>query len=63
MADFINFEADIDGDNKETDEDDDEVSNMSDVDSENSLLIIRKSKQILAFVDILLMLRMILNKF
>ena len=38
MADFINFEADIEGDNVETGEDDDEVSNISDVDSENSFI-------------------------
>ena len=38
MADFINFEADIVGDNEETGKDDDEVSNISDVDSENSFI-------------------------
>ena len=38
MADFINFEADIEEDNVETGEDDDEVSNISDVDSENSFI-------------------------
>ena len=35
MADFINFEADIEGDNEEIGDEDDEVSNISDVDSEN----------------------------
>ena len=35
MADFINFEADIEGDDEEISEKDDEVSNISDVDSEN----------------------------
>ena len=38
MADFMNFEADIEGDDEEIDEEDDEVSNISDVDSENSLI-------------------------
>ena len=35
MADFINFEADIEGDDEQISEKDDEVSNISDVDSEN----------------------------
>ena len=38
MADFINFEADIEGDDEEIGEEDDEVSNISDVDSENSFI-------------------------
>ena len=38
MADFINFEADIEGDDEEIGEDNDEVSNISDVDSENSFI-------------------------
>ena len=33
MADFINFEADIEGDDEEIGEEDDEVSDISDVDS------------------------------
>ena len=36
MANFINFEADIEGDDEEIGEDNDQVSNISDVDSENS---------------------------
>ena len=35
MANFINFEADIEGDDEQISEKDDEVSNISDVDSEN----------------------------
>ena len=38
MADFINFEADIEGDDEEIGEEDDELSNISDVDSENSFI-------------------------
>ena len=38
MADFINFEADIEGDDEEIGEEDDEVSDISDVDSENSFI-------------------------
>ena len=38
MADFINFEADIEEDDEEIGEDNDEVSNISDVDSENSFI-------------------------
>ena len=38
MADFINFEADIEGDDEEIGEEDHEVSNISDVDSENSFI-------------------------
>ena len=38
MADFINFEADIKGDNEEIDEQDGKVSNISDVDCENSFI-------------------------
>ena len=38
MADFINFEADIEGDDEEIGEEDDEVSNISDVGSENSFI-------------------------
>ena len=38
MADFINFEADVEGDDEEIGEEDDEVSNISDVDSENSFI-------------------------
>ena len=38
MADFINFEADIEGDDEAIGEDDDEVSNISDVESENSFI-------------------------
>ena len=38
MADFINFEADIKGDNEEIDEEDGKVSNISDVDCENSFI-------------------------
>ena len=38
MADFINFEADIKGDNEEIDEEDGKVSNVSDVDCENSFI-------------------------
>ena len=38
MADFINFEADIEGDDEEIGEDNDQVSNISDVDSENSFI-------------------------
>ena len=38
MDDFINFEADIEGDDEEIGEDNDEVSNISDVDSENSFI-------------------------
>ena len=38
MADFINFEADIEGVDEEIGEEDDEVSNISDVDSENSFI-------------------------
>ena len=38
MADFINFEADIEGDDEKIGEEDDEVSNISDVDSENSFI-------------------------
>ena len=38
MADFINFEADIEGDDEEIVEEDDEVSNISDVDSGNSFI-------------------------
>ena len=38
MADFINFEADIEGDDEEIVEENDEVSNISDVDSEKSFI-------------------------
>ena len=38
MADFINFEADIEGDDEKIGEEDDEVSNISAVDSENSFV-------------------------
>ena len=38
MNDFINFEADIEGDDEDIGEDNDEVSNISDVDSENSFI-------------------------
>ena len=38
MDDFINFEADFEGDDEEIGEEDDEVSNISDVDSENSFI-------------------------
>ena len=38
IADFINFDADIEGDDEEIGEDNDEVSNISDVDSENSFI-------------------------
>ena len=38
MAGFINFEADIEGDDEQIVEEDDEVSNVSDVDSENSFI-------------------------
>ena len=38
MADFINFEADIEGDDEKIGQEDDEVSNISDVDSENSFI-------------------------
>ena len=38
MADFIHFEADIEGDDEEIGEDNDQVSNISDVDSENSFI-------------------------
>ena len=38
MADFINFGADIGGDHEEIGEEDDEVENISDVDSENSFI-------------------------
>ena len=38
MANFINFEADIEGDDQEIGEDNDGVSNISDVDSENSFI-------------------------
>ena len=38
MADFINFEADIEGDDEEIGEEDDEVSNICDIDSENSFI-------------------------
>ena len=38
MADFINFEADIEGDDEEIGEEDDKVSNISDVGSENSFI-------------------------
>ena len=61
MADFINFEADIEGDDEEIGEEDDEVSNISDVDSENSFIDNQKVKTYV--IDILLMLRIILIKF
>ena len=61
MADFINFEADIEGDDEEIGEEDDEVSNISDVDSENSFIDNQKVKT--DVIDILLMLRIILIKF
>ena len=38
MADFINFEIDVEGDDEEIGEEDDVVSNISDVDSENSFI-------------------------
>ena len=38
MGDFVNFEADIEGDDEEIGQDDDKVSNISDVDSENSFI-------------------------
>ena len=38
MADFINSEADIEGDDEEIGEEDDKVSNISDVGSENSFI-------------------------
>ena len=38
MADFINFEADIEGDDEEIGEDNDQVSNISDADLENSFI-------------------------
>ena len=38
MADFINFEADIERDDEEIGEEDDKVSNISDVGSENSFI-------------------------
>ena len=38
MGDFVNFEADIEGDDEEIGEDDDKVSTISDVDSENSFI-------------------------
>ena len=38
MADFINFEADIEEDDEQIGEEDDEVSNIFDVDPENSFI-------------------------
>ena len=38
MADFINFKADIGGDDEEIGEYNDEISNISDVDNENSFI-------------------------
>ena len=64
MADFINFEADIDGDDEEIGEDNDEVSNISDVDWENSFIDNQEVKTDVNFyIDILQMLKMILSKF
>ena len=38
MADFINFEADIEGDDEDIGDDNDKVTNISDVDSQNSFI-------------------------
>ena len=61
MDDFINFEADIEGDDEEIGEDNDEVSNISDVDSENSFIDNQEVKTF--FIDIFQTLKMILSKF
>ena len=44
MANFVNFETDIEGDDEEIGEEDDEVSNIFDVDSENSFIVNQEFK-------------------
>ena len=49
MADFINFEIDVEGDDEEIGEEDDVVSNISDVDSENSFIDNQEVKKDVSF--------------
>ena len=56
MAGFINFEADVEGTYV------DEVSNISDSDSLKSFIDNEEVQQMLVFINILLMLKLILNK-
>ena len=49
IADFINSEADIEGDDEEIGEEDDEVTDISDVDSENSFIHNQEVKTIVNF--------------